>query len=93
MSKPRYAGKRDLSESDIVKAIRKAGFQVWTQLPVDLLVWRPDKGFQLLENKTPTKTGKRRKRKDQEAQDAFIAMTRTPVALTPEEALRALGAI
>lgn len=92
MSMPRY-GKRDLSESDIVKALRKAGFQVYVRLPCDLLVWRPDKGWQTLENKTPTKTGRRRKRKDQEAQDAFIALTRTPVALTPEDALRALGAI
>jgi hypothetical protein len=89
---PRY-GKRDLSETDIVKALRKEGFWVYTQLPCDLLVWRPDKGWQTLENKTPTKTGKRRKRKDQKAQDAFIAMTGTPVALTPEDALRALGAI
>jgi hypothetical protein len=89
----RYAMKRDVSEPQIVAALEKAGFRVWRELPVDLLTWRPDKGFQTLEAKTPTKTGKRRKRKDQEAQDAFIALTGTPVAMTPEAALKALGAV
>ena len=84
--------KRDDSEKDIVAALEKAGFRVWRDLPVDLLTWRPDKGFQLLENKTPTSTGKRRKRRDQEAQEAFVKLTGTPIALTPEEALKALGA-
>jgi hypothetical protein len=84
---------RDKSEPAIIEALKKAGFQVWTKLPCDLLTWRPDKGFQLLENKTPTKTGKRRKRTDQEAQDAFIRLTGTPVVLTPEDALKALGAM
>ena len=92
MTMPRY-GKRDASESDIVKALKKAGFRVWTRLPVDLLVYRPDTGIRLLENKTPTKTGKRRKRKDQQDQDEFIQLTGTPVALTAEEALRKLGAM
>jgi len=89
----RYAMKRDHSEPEIKKALEKAGFKVWDHLPVDLLTWRPDKGFQLLENKTPTSTGKRRKRKDQEAQDAFVKLTGTPIALTPEQALKALGAM
>lgn len=89
----RWANKRDHSEPAIRQALEKAGFRVWDKLPVDLLTWRPDKGFQLLENKTPTKTGKRRKRTDQKAQDAFIALTGTPVALTPEAALKALGAL
>jgi len=93
MTRPRYARERDISEPDIVKALRKAGFHVWRELPVDLIVFRPDIGIRLLENKTPTKTGKRRKRKDQEAQDEFIRLTGTPVALTPEEALKALGVI
>jgi hypothetical protein len=93
MSLNRWARKRDHSESDIVDALKKAGFHVWTSLPVDLLVYRPDTGIRLLENKTPTKTGKRRKRKDQAAQDDFISLTGTPVVLTAEEALRALGGI
>lgn len=92
MSRPNYARKRDDSEKDIVEALEKAGFRVWRELPVDLLVYRPDIGIRLLENKTPTKTGKRRKRKDQKAQEEFIRLTGTPVVLTPEAALRVLGA-
>lgn len=91
--RPNFARKRDNSEPDIIAALRKAGFRVYTELPVDLLVYRNDVGVKLLENKTPTSTGKRRKRKDQQAQDEFIALTGTPVVLTAEEALRALGAI
>lgn len=93
MSMPRYRAKRDHSEPAIKEALEKAGFKVWDWLPVDLLVFRPDTGIRLLENKTPTKTGKRRKRKDQQEQDEFIRLTGTPVALTAEEALRALGAL
>lgn len=90
----RYRMKRDESEADIVAALLRAGFAVWRDLPVDLLVWRPDKGFQLLEVKTPaTKAGKRRARHDQKAQDAFLALTGTQVVLTPEAALQALGAL
>jgi hypothetical protein len=91
MNLPRYARKRDLSESEIVSALRAAGYHVWRDLPVDLLVWRPDTGFRCLENKTPTSTGKRRKRTDQKAQDEFVALTGTPIVMTPEDALRALG--
>ena len=90
---PRFAAKRDQSEVEIVQALLRAGFAVWRHLPIDLLVWRPDKGFQLLELKTPTKTGRRRKRTDQKAQDDFIALTGTPVVLDAESALRALGAV
>lgn len=85
--------KRDESETEIVQALLRAGFAVWRDLPADLLVWRPDKGFQVLECKTPTKTGRRRRRKDQKGQDDFVALTSTPVVLTAEEALRALGAL
>ena len=90
--RPRYLANhaKDLSEPDIRDALEKAGFQVWDVLPCDLLTWRADRGFQTLECKTPTKAGKQRKRKDQKAQDEFLALTRTPVALSPQEALRAL---
>lgn len=84
---------RDIAEPDIIKALVKAGFTVWDRLPVDLLTWRTDKGFKLLEVKTPDGKGRRRKRADQQAQDAFIEMTGTKVVLDPEQALRALGAI
>lgn len=87
----RYAMKRDVSEPAIRAALEKAGFLVWDYLPVDLLVFRPDKGVQLLETKTPDSKGRRRKRYDQAKQDAFLMMTDTPVALTPEEALKKLG--
>lgn len=84
---------KDLSEPDIRDALEKAGFEVWDYLPTDLLTWRPDKGFQLLECKTPTVTGKRRSRKDQAAQTAFLVRASVPVALTPEMALKMLGAV
>lgn len=83
---------KDKSEPGIRKALEAAGFRVWDRLPCDLLTWRPDKGFQPLECKTPDEKGNRRKRNDQEAQDAFLRDTGTHVALTPEEALQALGA-
>ena len=94
MSIKRWDARRDLSQPGIIQAIEAAGFQVWIiGWPVDLLVWRADKGVKLLEVKTPTRSGKRRARSDQQAQDAFIALTGTPVVKTSEEALRALGAI
>lgn len=97
----RRAAKPDDAQPKIVKALREAGCRVEIiRQPVDLLVrfwsnkyrhfiWTP------MEIKTPTKTGKRRKRLDQKAQDDFIAETGTPVVLTKEEALeviRGMGA-
>ena len=90
MTLPRHAARRDAAEPDIVKALHAAGFRTWRHLPVDLLVWRADRGFAVLEVKTPTRTGKRRSRRDQEAQAAFIADTGCPVVLTPLDALQAL---
>jgi hypothetical protein len=46
-----------------------------------------------MEVKTPTKSGKRRKRTDQADQDAFIAETGTPVVKSLEEALTALNGL
>lgn len=91
--RPRYFAnhRKDASEKAIRDALEKAGFAVWDKLPCDLLVYRQDKGFRTLECKTPTKTGKRRKRNDQKAQDDFLTQTETPVALTPEAALLSLG--
>ena len=88
---PKYAKRRDVAESEIDSALRKAGCVVYRHLPCDLLVWHPATGMRLLEVKTPTKTGKRRTRHDQAEQDAFIAATGTPVVMTPEAALVALG--
>lgn len=89
----RYALRKDLTQSRIVATLRAAGVRVWVlHEPCDLLThfrgrWLP------LECKTPTATGKRKKRSDQAEQDAFIADNEVPVVLTPEEALRAVGAI
>jgi hypothetical protein len=81
---------RDLAEPDIVKALKKAGWDVYRDLPVDLLCIKGSK-VKLLEVKTPTKTGKRRKRRDQPEQDAFIAKYEVPVVMTPMDALLAVG--
>lgn len=86
--------RKDLSESDIVKALRAAGFQVWDKLPCDLLTWRIDKGWLPLEAKTPYgKEGKRVIDKRQEKQIEFLQVTGCPIVLTPEQALRAVGVI
>lgn len=87
----RYALRKDESQDAIVKAIRAAGWLCFVlHEPADLLCWKNGK-WRVLECKTPTKTGKRPKRKDQRVQDQFIEMTKTPVVMTPFEALLALG--
>ena len=89
----RYAVRKDGSQSEIVHALRGAGVKVWVlHEPCDLLTffrgrWLP------LECKTPTPTGKRRKRMDQAEQDAFLAETGCPVVLGVDDALRAVGVI
>jgi hypothetical protein len=88
----RYALRKDESQDAIVKAIRAAGWLCFVMHePADLLVWKDGKGWRVLECKTPTKTGKRRKRTDQALQDQFLEFTKTPVVMTPFEALLALG--
>lgn len=100
----RRAAKVDSVQNEIVEGLREWGYHVEIiGRPVDLLVgyhWHteaPDgmirhMGWKLLEVKTPTKAGKRRKRKDQEDQDDFIAWTGTPVVTSLHEALVALKA-
>jgi hypothetical protein len=86
----------DASQAAIVEGLRNAGYRVEIiERPVDLLVGRwiyyyDTFRWWLLELKTPTKTGKIRKRKDQEKQDLFIKETGTAVVSTLEEALKAL---
>lgn len=88
----RYALRKDTSQQPIVDAIRAAGWLCFVlHTPCDLLCWKLGKGWRTLECKTPTKTGKRRKRVDQAVQDQFLALTDTPVVMTPMEALLALG--
>jgi hypothetical protein len=91
---PRYNGKRDKSESDIVTALERVGAEVWPlDYPVDLLV-RFRQRWHLLEVKTPYgKAKKARRDKRQEAQINFIETPGTPIVTTPMEALRAVGAV
>src|SRR5271154_2176247 len=85
------AKKVDTAQQAIVEGLRKCGY--WVEVigqPVDLLVGKDFFNWHLLEVKTPQKNGKRRKRKDQEKQDKFIADTATSVVCTLEEALAVL---
>lgn len=84
----------DFSQAEIIAALEKAGYEVYRQLPVDLLVRKRSNGrLALLECKTAT--GKRNPtakwRRDQETQNEFCRRTNTPRVTTAEEALRALG--
>ena len=90
MSQNRYATKRDAAEAAIIEAVGKAGWHCWQlDYPVDLLLWKEGRGFVLME----VKTGKAKIRKGQVDQRNFVETTRTPLIRTPQEALKALGAI
>lgn len=84
---------KDSTQDAIVAALEAAGWQVFTHLPCDLLcfkagIWRT------LEAKPPkNKRNEPRLRSVQSRQAAFLAQTNTPVAVTPEQALRALGSV
>jgi hypothetical protein len=82
------ARKVDLTQRVIVDALRGVGAHVWIiGEPCDLLIWwRGD--WILME----CKTGKR-KRKDQPKQEAFLYEFSVPVVRSPENALRAIGAL
>lgn len=88
MSLNRFAKKRDTSERAVIDGLEKAGYSIWQDLPVDLLCFKAGR-FYVLE----VKTGKARTRKSQARQAAFIALTGCATISTPEDALKALGAI
>lgn len=94
----RWAAKRDEAEAPIIEALVKAGFRVYPlDFPCDLAVrkdgWSPGR-FQLLEVKTGRgKSLAIAKDKRQREQIEFLQLTRTPIVRTPEEALRAIGAV
>jgi len=97
MSYLRHAKKVDSSQEAIVKALRKAGVEVYViGRPVDLLCYVRG-SWKLLEAKPAPEPGIRvklkapRKRKDQIEQDEFIAKYHVPVVRTTIEALEALG--
>ena len=90
MPVPRYAARVDNAQEAIVTALRQAGADVEISgRPVDLLV-----GFKGRTYLLEVKSGKR-KRRDQPAQDKFLATWRGQVKVvrTPWEALKAIGAV
>ena len=90
----RYAARRDLAEGPILEALERAGAQVWPlDYPVDLLVRFRDR-WHLLEVKTGRgKTLAIATDKRQQAQINFLQTTKTPIVRTPQEALKAIGAL
>lgn len=86
----RRAAKRDSSETEIVAAIEKAGWQVFRSLPADLLCFKAGV-WKVLEAKSPrNQKGDPRHDKRQKAQAEFLSLTSTPVVVTPQQALDAL---
>jgi hypothetical protein len=86
----RYAKRRDETEPDIIRDLRKIGYQVRQQDVPDLIVRKPDwpaGQVMLLEVEGITKYRKRGL-----AQLGFLKAWRVPVVKTFEEAARALGA-
>lgn len=87
----RRRSRKDLAEDDIVKALEKAGCEVWViERPVDLAVRRncwPPGMVMLMEVKTGN--GKVREGLQEDAVNAASI----PVVRTPMEALEALGCV
>lgn len=89
MGLPRYAAQRDHNEPSIIQALEAAGAQVeQMKLPCDLLV-RFRGRFHVLEVDNPA--SKYRKRKPDQLK--FLQEWDVPLVQTPEQALRAIGAI
>jgi hypothetical protein len=88
---PHYARKVDTTQQAIVTALRACGWEVHViEEPVDLLCIKGGRK-ELLEVKTPTKSGRIPKRRDQQEQNEFCERTNTPRVATPSQALEALG--
>lgn len=87
-----YARRVDSSQSDIVDAIRDAGWLVYIiEEPCDLLCFKAGRGFRTIEVKTANrKDGTARLRKDQQEQNEFCALTSTPRITSPEAAIEYL---
>lgn len=91
---PKYAKRRDLSETAIVQALEAAGCTVYRELPLDLLVRVPRDPpgiVRLLECKTPRRTGNWSKDQRQLKQMEAMQVTGTPYVTTPEQALQLVG--
>jgi hypothetical protein len=86
----------DQSQEAIIEALNKAGWFVWIiGRPVDLLCWKPGRGFRCLEAKTPhgKKNPKAKIDKRQVEQIEFINTTGTPRVTCAQEALLAVGEV
>lgn len=86
----------DTTAPAIIQELETRGFKVVRiGRPVDLLVTHPKwpvNTWRLLECKTPSgKEAKLKLRKDQEEQQAFCAQHGVPYAISPLEALHAMG--
>lgn len=90
--KPIRRTRTDLTQKIIVEALMKAGWFVWViGWPCDLLCWKQSKGWRTLECKSRRKKdGTIALRSDQQEQGTFCSLTKTPYAVTPEEAIEAL---
>lgn len=90
MSLPRYAAQRDHTEPPIIRALEQVGAQVeQMKEPCDLLVRFRSRVFALeVQGGKRTGTGKRK-----EKQLTFLRDWEIPIVQTPDEALRAIGAI
>ena len=84
----RYARKRDLSESPIVKALRTVGADVQTGTDCDLYVYFKGKGW-MLECKTAGNNAKRRQKVQERLAAIFGPQYR--IVKDPTEALTAIG--
>jgi hypothetical protein len=94
VSLARYAKKRDTAEPGIIDALEGVGALVFQlDTPADLLV-----KFRELWHVMEVKTGRGKnltviKDKRQKQQQDFLLLTKTPIVRTPDEALRAIGAM
>lgn len=88
MSLPRYNAQRDANERPIIDALQKFALVEQMNRPCDLLVRFRGRVF-ILEVDNPAT--KNRKRDD--AQLLFLNLWEVPIVQTPEDALRAIGAL
>lgn len=87
----RRAAKRDRNEQEIVNALEAVGWQVFRELPTDLLCYRAGV-WKVLEVKPPAnKRNEPRLDKRQTEQADFCTLTNTPYAVTPAQAIAALS--
>ncbi len=91
---PRYIVHQvDSTQKAIIEALEAAGWEVFTRMPCDMFCYK-NGVWKALEAKPPkNKRNEPRLDKRQARQSAILARTATRVCVTPESALRAVGAI